>query len=32
MINSASFGITDPIFKLDIGYYVFNYLDKELKR
>lgn len=24
MINSASFGITDPIFKLDIGYYVFQ--------
>ena len=24
MINSASFGITDPVFKLDIGYYVFQ--------
>ncbi len=24
MLNSASFGITDPIFKLDIGYYIFQ--------
>lgn len=24
VFNSASFGLTDPIFKLDIGYYIFQ--------